>query len=111
MASQYRAGGEFRCAAAHMMHFDMIAATLSSPVLPGDCLPRRKRNMITLYHCVSARSFRPLWALEELGLPYTPNGAAPAGDGTPSRRAPCCATTWKSIRSAQYRRFSTAIFG
>lgn len=26
--------------------------------------------MITLYHCVSARSFRPLWALEELGLPY-----------------------------------------
>ena len=27
--------------------------------------------MITLYHCVSARSFRPLWLLEELGLPYT----------------------------------------
>lgn len=26
--------------------------------------------MITLYHCVSARSFRPLWVLEELGLPY-----------------------------------------
>lgn len=26
--------------------------------------------MITLYHCVGARSFRPLWALEELGLPY-----------------------------------------
>ena len=26
--------------------------------------------MITLYHCMSARSFRPLWALEELGLPY-----------------------------------------
>jgi glutathione S-transferase len=26
--------------------------------------------MIRLYHCVSARSFRPLWALEELGLPY-----------------------------------------
>jgi glutathione S-transferase len=26
--------------------------------------------MITLYHCISARSFRPLWALEELGLPY-----------------------------------------
>ncbi len=26
--------------------------------------------MITLYHCASARSFRPLWALEELGLPY-----------------------------------------
>lgn len=26
--------------------------------------------MITLYHCVSARSFRPLWTLEELGLPY-----------------------------------------
>lgn len=27
--------------------------------------------MITLHHCVSARSFRPLWALEELALPYT----------------------------------------
>ena len=26
--------------------------------------------MITLYHCMSARSFRPLWALEELGLAY-----------------------------------------
>ncbi len=26
---------------------------------------------ITLYHCMSARSFRPLWALEEMGLPYT----------------------------------------
>lgn len=26
--------------------------------------------MITLYHCMSARSFRPLWALEELGLHY-----------------------------------------
>lgn len=24
-----------------------------------------------LHHCVSARSFRPLWMLEELGLPYT----------------------------------------
>jgi glutathione S-transferase len=26
--------------------------------------------MITLYHCMSARSFRPLWMLEELGMPY-----------------------------------------
>jgi glutathione S-transferase len=26
--------------------------------------------MITLHHCVAARSFRPLWTLEELGLPY-----------------------------------------
>lgn len=26
--------------------------------------------MIRLYHCVDARSFRALWALEELGLPY-----------------------------------------
>ena len=26
--------------------------------------------MITLYHCTAARSFRPLWALEELGLPF-----------------------------------------
>ena len=26
--------------------------------------------MIVLHHCVSARSFRPLWMLEELGAPY-----------------------------------------
>lgn len=26
--------------------------------------------MITLHHCMSARSFRPLWALEEIGVPY-----------------------------------------
>ncbi|WP_315702681.1 MULTISPECIES: glutathione S-transferase family protein [unclassified Bradyrhizobium] len=26
--------------------------------------------MIALYHCEGARSFRPLWMLEELGLPY-----------------------------------------
>ncbi len=26
--------------------------------------------MIRLYHCVAARSFRPLWTMEELGLPY-----------------------------------------
>ncbi|HEX3886317.1 MAG TPA: glutathione S-transferase [Phenylobacterium sp.] len=26
--------------------------------------------MIRLYHCFDARSFRPLWALEELGLDY-----------------------------------------
>lgn len=27
-------------------------------------------NMLHLYHCVSARSFRCLWMLEELNLPY-----------------------------------------
>src|SRR3984893_14195137 len=26
--------------------------------------------MITLYHCAAARSFRPLWMLEEMRLPY-----------------------------------------
>lgn len=26
--------------------------------------------MITLHHCLSARSFRPLWMLEELDIPY-----------------------------------------
>ncbi len=31
---------------------------------------RAGSTVITLYHCVSARSFRPLWMLEELGLPY-----------------------------------------
>jgi glutathione S-transferase len=25
---------------------------------------------LVLYHCLSARSFRPLWTLEEMGLPY-----------------------------------------
>lgn len=27
-------------------------------------------SVIELWHCPDARSFRPLWALEELGLPY-----------------------------------------
>src|SRR4029453_4940976 len=27
-------------------------------------------DWITLHPCVSARSFRPLWALEEIGVPY-----------------------------------------
>jgi glutathione S-transferase len=31
---------------------------------------RRRSNVITLYHCTAARSFRPLWALEELNLAY-----------------------------------------
>ncbi len=26
--------------------------------------------MLKLYHCISARSFRPLWTLEEMGLDY-----------------------------------------
>jgi glutathione S-transferase len=26
--------------------------------------------MILLYHCANARSFRPLWTLEEVGVPY-----------------------------------------
>jgi len=26
--------------------------------------------MVTLYHCDGARSFRPLWMLEEMGLAY-----------------------------------------
>src|ERR1700738_895484 len=30
----------------------------------------RRDAMIVLYHCAAARSFRPLWTLEELGLPY-----------------------------------------
>src|ERR1700742_5371532 len=30
----------------------------------------RKCPMITLYHCDGARSFRPLWMLEEMGLGY-----------------------------------------
>jgi glutathione S-transferase len=42
--------------------------------------------VITLHHCVSARSFRPLWALEEIGgvpyeltmLPFPPRQHVPA---------------------------------
>src|SRR5260370_236771 len=38
------------------------------------CSPRSEaedeNDMITLYHCHAARSFRPLWMLEEMGLPY-----------------------------------------
>src|SRR6476661_7242932 len=30
----------------------------------------RAERMIRLYHCTDARSFRPLWTLEELGLDY-----------------------------------------
>jgi len=30
----------------------------------------RSTDVVTLYHCVSARSFRPLWTLEEIGVPY-----------------------------------------
>jgi hypothetical protein len=29
------------------------------------------RMQIELWHCADTRSFRVLWALEELGLPYT----------------------------------------
>ncbi len=31
---------------------------------------RDENQVITLYHCAAARSFRPLWMLEELGLAY-----------------------------------------
>ena len=41
--------------------------------------------MLTLYHCYNARSFRPLWTLEEMGLQYELKmlaiPAAPAGAG------------------------------
>jgi glutathione S-transferase len=40
--------------------------------------------MLTLYHCHDARSFRPLWTLEEMGLsyelkmlPFPPRAAVP----------------------------------
>jgi glutathione S-transferase len=29
-----------------------------------------ENSLIKLYHCMSARSFRPLWMLEELNMPY-----------------------------------------
>ena len=38
--------------------------------------------MYTLHHCVSARSFRVLWMLEELGIPYRHETIAPAGGAT-----------------------------
>lgn len=40
----------------------------STPACPR--IYEHSENMITLYHCVSARSFRPLWMLEEMGLAY-----------------------------------------
>src|ERR1700722_1718933 len=38
--------------------------------LPGMHQNQGRQHMITLYHCDGARSFRPLWMLEELGLAY-----------------------------------------
>src|SRR4051794_37983370 len=43
---------------------DARSSALLTTTLQGE------RRMITLYHCHAARSFRPLWMLEELGLPY-----------------------------------------
>ena len=76
--------------------------------------------MITLHHCVSARSFRPLWMLEEIGLPYelkmlpfpprvlarsyldvNPLGTVPAGERK-------LATTWADYESAPGVGFPTA---
>jgi glutathione S-transferase len=51
---------------------EAVADATSSLVLARRACTAGKAScsMITLYHCVSARSFRPLWMLEELGLPY-----------------------------------------
>src|SRR6185436_16405658 len=46
-----------------VQHGARICYTGRISILAGDPL-------ITLYHSVSARSFRPLWTLEEIGLPY-----------------------------------------
>jgi glutathione S-transferase len=46
---------------------------MASHRVPSDAARREAtggHELITLYHCVGARSFRALWALEELGLPY-----------------------------------------
>lgn len=43
-----------------------LAVHLSTPNMPSGT----HFNMIELYHCIDARSFRALWALEELGLAY-----------------------------------------
>lgn len=54
---------------------DPICEVLSFQALPLEAslvlkLERPDPKVITLHHCISARSFRPLWMLEELGLPY-----------------------------------------
>ncbi len=36
----------------------------------SDSEAAKEAPLITLYHCADARSFRPLWMLEELGIPY-----------------------------------------
>ena len=45
-------------------HAKLREVTASQPA-------KLNRPMLHLHHCVSARSFRPLWMLEELQLPYT----------------------------------------
>src|SRR5260221_1816432 len=50
-------------------HKDTVAD--SSPAFQTGLNREQGRNdMITLYHCHAARSSRPLWMLEEMGLPY-----------------------------------------
>ena len=61
------------------IHLDKLvdtAAWINAAARPRAGVARRQGHtckaselMITLYHCMSARSFRALWMLEEIGLP------------------------------------------
>ena len=61
--------------------------------------------MLVLHHCSDARSFRPLWMLEEMGLPYELR-MLPFSLPAPPRR-----TTSPGIRSAPSRCSRTATSG
>jgi glutathione S-transferase len=50
--------------------FSSIMNETCSTQLGARLSPTVGKTMIQLYHCISARSFRPLWVLEEIGLPY-----------------------------------------
>jgi glutathione S-transferase len=50
--------------------FEFQANVVATRGATESTLNDRGCNVITLYHCSSARSFRSLWALEELKLPY-----------------------------------------
>ena len=61
-------GGFRRPAPALGEHTAEILAEIERARAEAREITGRPRSI--LYHCMSARSFRPLWMLEELGLPY-----------------------------------------
>ena len=61
--------------------------------------------MIHLYHCADARSFRPLWAMEEMGLgyeltvlPFPPRYQVAEQVGLDARFTPAIAAYWAKLQ-------------